>query len=42
MLLIIHGSPVQLMTKIPSEASLGWYNEVVSPGFTPSHVDPFV
>ena len=33
---------VQLMTKIPSEASLGWYNEVVSPGFTPSHVNPFV
>ena len=30
------------MTKIPSEASLGWYNEVVSPGFTPSHVNPFV
>ena len=42
MLLIIPGFPVQLMTKIPSEASLGWYNEVVSPGFTPSHVNPFV
>jgi len=31
-----------LMSEVGSEATLAWYNEVVSPGFSSSHVDPFV
>ena len=30
------------MTEVANEAPLGWYNEVISPGFTPANVDPFV
>ena len=45
--LYLHGSSNQyeyeeLMTSIPDESTLGWYNEVVSPGFSPSDVNPFV
>jgi len=45
--LYLHGSSTQytyeeLMTKIPGESGDGWYNEVVSPGFNPNNVDPFV
>jgi len=31
-----------LMTEVGNEATLAWYNEVVSPGFTNTHVNPFV
>ena len=30
------------MSEVASDASLGWYNEVVSPGFSPANVNPFV
>ena len=33
---------LQLMTEVGNEATLAWYNEVVSPGFTNTHVNPFV
>jgi len=31
-----------LMSEVGDEATLAWYNEVVSPGFSSSNVDPFV
>jgi len=31
-----------LMTEVGNEATLAWYNEVVSPGFSNTHVNPFV
>ena len=30
------------MAQVAEDSSLGWYNEVVSPGFNPSNVNPFV
>ena len=30
------------MSQVAEDSSLGWYNEVVSPGFNPANVNPFV
>ena len=30
------------MNEVANEASLGWYNEVVSPGFSSANINPFV
>ena len=33
---------LQLMSEVGDEATLAWYNEVVSPGFSNTDVNPFV
>ena len=30
------------MNEVANEASLGWYNEVISPGFSNANINPFV